>query len=169
MKPIRVQDVFDPKETLSMIVYSHEPLEDVLRRFSEESWLRGIFVINRAAQLLGVITRRDLLLCAQVRLGTALSGPSHSRNRLLRLAELMRAGTAKDTIRPDSQEAAVQADDPLDRALRLMLEMDLLAVPVVDDGGRILGDLTLSGVLRYILSLSEDEASQPASSRTGTG
>ena len=34
MKPIRVQDVFDPKETLSMIVYSHEPLEDVLRRFS---------------------------------------------------------------------------------------------------------------------------------------
>ncbi len=115
-----------------------------------------------------MITRRDLLLCAQVRLGTALSGPSHSRNRLLRLAELMRAGTAKDTIRPDSQEAAVQADDLLDRALRLMLEMDLLAVPVVDDEGRILGDLTLSGVLRYILSLSEDEASQPASSRTGT-
>ena len=74
----------------------------------------------------------------------------------------MRAGTAKDVIRPDSQETALRANDPLDRALRLMLEMDLLAVPVVDDEGRILGDLTLSRVLRYILSLSEDEARQLA-------
>ena len=168
MKPINVKDVCDPMQTLSVIVYADEPLEDVLRRFSEKSWLRGIFVINRARRLLGVITRSDLLLWAQVRLGTALHVPFPSRDRLLRLADLVRAGTARDAIHPDSQEVAVQADDPLDRALRLMLEMDLIAIPVVDDEGRILGDLTLSRVLRYILSLSEDDPSRPASSRTGT-
>ena len=47
-----------------------------------------------------------------------------------------------------------------------MLQMDLVAVPVVDDEGRILGDLTLSRALRYLLSLSEEEASWPAPSRT---
>lgn len=43
MKPINVKDVCDPMQTLSVIVYADEPLEDVLRRFSEESWMRGIF------------------------------------------------------------------------------------------------------------------------------
>lgn len=47
-----------------------------------------------------------------------------------------------------------------------MLQMDLVAVPVVDDEGRILGDLTLSRALRYLLSLSEEEASWTAPSRT---
>lgn len=41
---------------------------------------------------MGVITRSDLLLYAKVRLGTALHAPFPSRDRLLRLAELMRAG-----------------------------------------------------------------------------
>ena len=41
MKPINVKDVCDPMQTLSVIVYADEPLEDVLRRFSEESWLRA--------------------------------------------------------------------------------------------------------------------------------
>ncbi len=33
MKPINVKDVCDPMQTLSVIVYADEPLEDVLRRW----------------------------------------------------------------------------------------------------------------------------------------
>jgi CBS domain-containing protein len=62
----------------------------------------------------------------------------------------VRAGTARDTIHPDSKKAAVRPDDPVDRALKLMLEVDIIAIPVVDDENQIIGDLTLSRVLRYL-------------------
>jgi len=46
---------------------------------------------------------------------------------------------------------SIRPDDPLDQALQIMLDSDIIALPVVDDEGRILGDLTLSDVLRYLL------------------
>jgi CBS domain-containing protein len=63
------------------------------------------------------------------------------------------AGTAQDAIHPDSKKAAVRLDDPVDRALKLMLEVDLIALPVVDDENQIVGDLTLTRVLRYLFDL----------------
>jgi CBS domain-containing protein len=156
MKPIYVKDVYDPKHRLSVIVRADEPLEDVLRRFAQESWLRGIFVTDKVGHLKGAITRTDLLSWARLRLGTALQGPSLAPDHLLRLAQLVRAATVEDALHPDSQKAAVRPGDPVDHALRLMLQLDLIAIPVVDDEGHILGDLTLSLVLRYLLDLEEE-------------
>ena len=69
----------------------------------------------------------------------------------------MGSAKARDAIHPDSQQAVVQPDDPVDHAVQLMLEHDLIAIPVVDDERRILGDLTLSRVLRHLLDLNNSK------------
>jgi len=153
MEPIYVKDVYDPERALSILVSADEPLEDVLCCFAQDSSLRGIFVKDEADQLVGVITRTDLLNWTRLRLGTALGNLPSGPGRIIRLAQLVRAGTAHDAIHPDSSKAAVRLDDPVDRALKLMLQVELIAVPVVDDENQIIGDLTLSRVLHYLFDL----------------
>jgi len=153
MRPIYVKDVCDPDRALSILVSADEPLEDVLRCFAQDSSLRSIFVTGEAGQLTGVITRTDLLNLARLRLGTALRDLPPEPDGIIRLAQLLRAGTAKDAVHLHSNKAAVRPDDPVDRALKLMLEVDIVAIPVVDDDNQIIGDLTLSRVLRYLFDL----------------
>ncbi len=150
MKPLYVKDVHEAAGTVALLVHESNSLEEVLWRFSQEAALRGIFVTDDSGHLAGVITRRDLLHWTRLRLGTALEGPL-TQDDILRLAHLVRADTARDAIHPGDEEVSVRPDDPLDQALQIMLDSDIIALPVVDDEGRILGDLTLSDVLRHLL------------------
>jgi CBS domain-containing protein len=156
MKLIYVKDVYTPDSMLSAVVHADEPLEEVIRRFAQEAWLRGIFVTNGSGQLLGVINRMDLLDWAQLRLGTVLRDTTGKPERVLRLIQLLMAAKASQAVHPGSQQASVRLDDQVDRALALMLQVDLIAIPVVDNTGYILGDLTLSQVLRYLLVAEKD-------------
>jgi CBS domain-containing protein len=156
MTPIYVKDVYDASHKLSVLVQTDELLENVLRRFAEEAWLRGIFVTDEAGRLMGIITRTDLLDWVRLRLGTALKATAGKPERILRLIHLVGATTARDAIHSGSERAAVRLEDPVDRALQLMLDIDLIAIPVVDNEGRILGDLTLSHVLRNLLDLGDN-------------
>jgi len=63
----------------------------------------------------------------------------------------VRAAKGSDAIHPGSENVAVRPEDTLDLALQLMLQADLITVPVLYPDGRILGDLTLSCVLHYLL------------------
>jgi len=101
-----------------------------------------------------VITRTDILEWVRLRLGLVLKGPRLTPHRIMRLAQLVRAAKASDAIHPGSENVAVRPEATLHLALQLMLEADLVTVPVPDLGGRILGDLTLSSVLRYLLDPS---------------
>ena len=156
MRSVKVRDLCDPHRSQSVIVHGDDPLEDVLRRFAQETALRGIFVEDDEGRLLGVITRGDVLEWARLRLGTAFRGPNLDPDRIVRLSQLVRASLARDAIHPDSQKAAVQLEDPLDEALRTMLEIDLISLPVVDDAGRIVGEVTVSGVLRMLLDVGDE-------------
>ncbi len=105
-------------------------------------------VIDDERRLLGVVTLDEVLLAMQ----------SPHLGELVVAADLMRAGVIP--LRPD---------DPLDRALELFVESDLLALPVVEsDGqGRVIGivkraDLS-STYLRYVQGVTEstDGAARP--------
>ncbi|MEM3527317.1 MAG: CBS domain-containing protein, partial [Candidatus Bathyarchaeia archaeon] len=58
--------------------------------------------------------------------------------------------TAREIIHRHSYDAYVKPDDDLIKALDLMVSMDVIDIPVVDEQGRILGDLKLSDVLNKI-------------------
>jgi CBS domain-containing protein len=151
VNPIYVKDVYNSKRVASALVRADDPLEDVLRQLAEEPRLRGVFVTDIEGLLVGVITRTDILEWVRLRLGLVLKRPRLTPHRMLRLAQLVRAAKAGDAIHPASEEVAVRPEDTLDLALQLMLQTDLISVPVLDADGRILGDLTLSCVLRYLL------------------
>ena len=146
-----LRDVYDPELTVSVAVSAEEPLEDVLRRFAKKPSLQAIFVTGEADQLIGTVTRGDLLRWVRMHQGTlsdaTTRGPDHSRQ----LAACIRAAVARDALHPGTGTTAVRFDDSVDCALSIMLDLDLSAIAVVDAERRVIGDLSFSQVLRYLL------------------
>ncbi|GAB4524674.1 MAG: hypothetical protein Kow0047_34220 [Anaerolineae bacterium] len=156
MEPIRVRNVFTPGHSLAMNVHPDTRFDRILRQFAETEWLRSVFVVDEDERLIGVITRADILHWAQAKLGGVLQSPHFEPEDIVRMVQLMRATTAREAIHPRSDEAAVQLDTLLSHALRKMIDLDLVAIPVVDEEGRVIGDLTLSNALQFLLSLSSE-------------
>jgi CBS-domain-containing membrane protein len=156
LKKLTVRDAYDFDPHPSFIVGPDEDFADVVQRFASFPELRGIFVADSEQRLLGVITRRDLLEWARVKIGSPaeiLSSPKVEN--AIRLVNLMRASTVGQFMRPDSHRSAIKPDDSLAHALRVMVEMDLIVLPVVDEMDRIVGDLKLSELLAQ--AIPEDE------------
>jgi CBS-domain-containing membrane protein len=144
-------------KTPSLITSPEDEFSDVVRRFAEQPELRGIFIADEECHLLGVITRRDLLDWARVQLGAAFYAEKEDwLKEDVRLFELMRASNPQEIARPDSAEAAAKLDDPLSEALRKMIVLDLICLPVVDDQGIIIGDLKFTEILFQALHSIEE-------------
>jgi hypothetical protein len=75
----------------------------------------------------------------------------------VRLIKVIMASTAGEIIRPDSRRAAVGLKEDLAYALHLMVDLDLICLPVIDDTGQIIGDLKLTEILSRILLIVEEE------------
>jgi Mg/Co/Ni transporter MgtE len=104
-----------------------------------------------------VITRRDLLDWARIQIGTSFyAADEHWLKEDARLFEVMRASKAREVARLNSAEAAVKLDDPLSEALRKMLTLDLICVPVVDEQGVIIGDIKITEILHQVLLSAEE-------------
>jgi CBS-domain-containing membrane protein len=152
LRSLTVKDTYTLDKTPSLITHPADDFADVVRRFAQQPDLRGIFLADEDCHLLGVITRRDLLDWARVQLGTSFySEKEHWLKEDVRLFELMRASSTEEVARPDSAEAAVRLDDPLSEALRKMLVLDLICLPVVDEAGKIIGDLKFTEILYQAL------------------
>ncbi len=161
MKPIYVKEVYNPQHMPSALVHANTPLEKVLCHFTPETWSQNVFVTDKASRLVGVITPTDLLEWTRLRLGMTLGDPAYEPDSVKRMARidhiigpvsLSRAITAADAIHPHSREARVYPDDLLDHALKLILRTGVVTIPVVDDEERIMSALTLSQILRYLLT-----------------
>ena len=156
LKKLTVRDAYNLDPHPSLIVGPDEDFAKIIQRFANLPELRGIFVADSEQRLLGVITRRDLLAWARVKTGSPeeiLSSPKVEK--AIRLINLMHASTVGQFMRPNSHRAAVKPDDSLAHALRIMVEMDLIVLPVVDETDRIVGDLKLSELLAR--AIPEDE------------
>ncbi len=148
---LHVRDVFAIDRTLAVVVPEDAPFEDVVKRFAKRADLRGIFVVDSAKRLVGVITRQDLLHWAANRLGVA----DPDRHAWRDLYRVMTAATAKAACRPRSHLAAVHPSDDLEVAFHRMLENELIDIPVVDGEGRILGDIRLTEILAKVFEQAE--------------
>ena len=146
-----LRDVYDPELTMSMAVSADEPLEDVLRCFAKKPSLQAIFVTNGADQLVGTITRSDLVDWVRMHQGILSDFTSRVPDHARQLAAFIEEAVAGDTVHPGTGRTAVQFDDSVDCALSVMLDQDLFTVPVVDAEWRVIGDLSLSQVLCYLL------------------
>lgn len=151
LQKLTVKDAYHLDLNPSLIVLPTEDFSVVVDRFARSPEARGIFVVDDERRLLGVITRSDLLYWARVKVG-AVRVTRATKGDAFRLITLMHASTAGDVMHPDSHKAAVKATDSLAKALQLMIDLDLVVVPVVDEQNRIVEDLKLDEILAVIVA-----------------
>ena len=150
LRNLQVKDAYTRDLVPSLIVLPEEDFSEVVRRFATMPEVRGIFVADVHKHLLGVITRRDLLDWSRLRIGAFLHAVSPDVDSNIRLVNLMGASTAGQVMHPESQRAAVTVDDSLADALKRMIDLDLVVLPVVDDHNHIVEDLKLDEILSLI-------------------
>ena len=149
MRQIRVDEVFDPTENLCTIVDENEPFDRVVARLSGQRQLRCVVVVNSEYKLRGVITRQIILRWAQMKLRGGVDEPSSDVMGLVRLAYGSSAGAV---ARPTP---GIKLSDSIERAIQVMMDTDLIDMPVVDDDNHVLGDLRLSEILSQMIDITE--------------
>ena len=155
LQKLSVKGAFRSEEEDLAPVRLADTIHVVIDNFVHHAEFGGVFVIGDDQRFSGVITRTDLLDWVRVKLGAAFLKPLPDVDKTLRLASLVNAQTVVDLLRPETKNAAVSVNDSLAHALKLMIEADLIILPVVDDAWRIIGRLTLSELLNRALAEGE--------------
>ncbi|OGD54946.1 hypothetical protein A3K80_01940 [Candidatus Bathyarchaeota archaeon RBG_13_38_9] len=149
-----VRDIFKNR-TLSLIVNEEEKITEIIKHYAEKSSLSGIFVVDKEQKLKGVIIRYDLLQWAKFKIGADIGSDVIAVDEINRYAY---SSTAKDIMHKYSAEAYVKPEDSLDLALDIMLNEDTLAIPVIDEEKKIIGDLTFLEVLDLIIQKQDKQS-----------
>jgi Mg/Co/Ni transporter MgtE len=89
---------------------------------------------------------------ARAKLGTILYKPLTDMNETIRLVTLIGASKVGDILRPETKNAAVHLNDTLGEALKIMVDVDLIVLPVVDDSNHVIGRIRLSEILERSLT-----------------
>jgi len=145
----KVRDVVSLLETSSIIVFESESVEVVVERFAKDSKLIGIFVIDESRRYKGVITRHELLQWAKNHLSDIPE--DYDLKNIDEIKTHAQTAKALDLVNKGSSVAYIRMDDPLSKALSLMILYGLIDMPVLNDAGEIINDLKLSDILGKIL------------------
>nr|MDO8083061.1 CBS domain-containing protein [Candidatus Freyarchaeota archaeon] len=146
MISLRVKDVYS-SEMHSLIVGKDTPIEDVIKSFVKKPELRGIFIVDEKTQLIGVITRHDLITWAKFMAGVPQAKNVDDISESIRVL----SKTAEGMIRKETKDAAVKLNDNVNIALDKMISLDLIDVPVINEKDKVVGDLQLLKILKAIL------------------
>jgi CBS domain-containing protein len=154
MKAIKVKEVYKLQGRASTSVAEEAALDYIVALLGHEPSFQGIFFIDSAKRFTGMITRFDLL--RHFRLND-IKPKEEVLNEFLSTA---RRKKAKDLQLQDLRSYSVKENDTIQLALDLMLKFEKDIIPVVDDGGAILGDLSLSEVLLKALEFDTNSATK---------
>ena len=154
LEKITVKQTFNLREEDPILVRLDDEISLVIKNFSSHDELKGIFVVDDENRFLGVITRTDLFDWARMKFGAYFLKPLADSDKTLRLINLINATTVRDMLRPETKDSTVLAEDTLAHALKVMIDKDLIILPVIDKSKRIIGNLTISELLNMVV-LSE--------------
>jgi len=148
-KMLLVRETYHPEKIRALVIDENSSLEEVVRRFARSRVLRAIFVVDAQRRLIGIVTRTDLLNYVKVKLGRwGFAAWDPSWKSVLRY---LRAARAKDLVHRGSRDAYVRLDDDVAKALHIMIDHDLITVPVVDKNRRVIGDIGVPDILHKLL------------------
>jgi predicted transcriptional regulator len=156
MKTIKVDEVFDPQGLQTPIISEDESLENVIISFVRDPDARGIFLVDSQQRFAGVLTRADLLKWAYLRLGRE---PGSGRVNISRrdIYRFVLSTRAREVAHGNWHSLGVRPFDDLETALNQMFEHEEIDIPVLDEDGKILGDLKVSEVLLKALEVSRQD------------
>ena len=149
MKIPLVSEVHKLHSTASISVDEDASLEVIINKFSKRPSLRGVFLVNSEKIFTGMITRIDLIKWIHLQI---LGGQGMGRVPISEIVRLLEARKAKELALSYKRSVSVQEKDDIQKALNLMLNNEEDIIPVLNDQGRILGDLRLSEILQWFLA-----------------
>lgn len=151
MKTVRVAQVFQPglAHHIRVLPY-HTTLASAIHHFAQDNALRSLFLVDEVGKLIGIVSRHDLLDWVRLQMGMP-PGTSTEPLQLRRLRQLLRASTALDIASKHSVASALHVNETLADAVEKMARSDEVELPVVDDEGHIVGSLSLSRLLDFVL------------------
>ncbi len=158
LQRLTVKEAYRLDDKDPIILRLNDNISQVLNNFAQHADLRGVFVVDDDNSFFGVITRVDLLDWARVKLGAGLRKPLIDMDKTIRLITLIDASTVGDILRQETKKVAVFANDTLAHALQMMIEADLIVLPVIDESQSIIGSLTLSEILNLVLTKSQEQS-----------
>ncbi|MFH1327534.1 MAG: CBS domain-containing protein [Candidatus Bathyarchaeota archaeon] len=147
MNEALIREFYNPAQTIALIVQEDELFTDILAKFTEKPYIRGIFVTDRQGKYSGMIKRDDLLKWAKFKTEHLTGFEDYIR-------KFSKETKARDLIHEYSEGTTVKEDDDISRALGLMFSRDLTDLPVLDKKGKIIGDVTIPELLSKILEIT---------------
>ena len=156
LERLTVKDAYLLDDEDPVILRLNDEISQVINNFANHADLRGVFVEDDDNRFSGVITRTDLLDWARVKIGAVFLKPLIDMDKTIRLISLIDASTVGDILRQETNKVVVFANDTLAHALQMMIEADLIVLPVIDESQHIIGSLTLSELLYLALTKSQE-------------
>ena len=98
-------------------------------------------VVDEDNRLKGIITPKELLTAVEVLEFGTIRHPFFEGPRVL---HILTSKYAKDIMSP---AVSVKEDDEIQKAIDIMLDRGFYEVPVVDEGGRIIGEINYFGII----------------------
>ena len=155
MHKTKVSEICRPC-SIALTVKEGDGIEAVIRRFAREQDTHTIFVVDNKGKLEGSVRLKSVLNWVSLKLGISQERRRLTRGvetfeafQFLRLAESTKIG---DIVSP---AASVKTDDTLAHSLNVMADEEVVEVAVVDDGGRLLGEVKLTQVLTKLLDICD--------------
>ncbi len=144
-----VADVYKLHGSAVVVLPDDSSLNDAIGSLVRESSSRGIFLVDSKQRYVGMVTRVNLIRWAHLNL---TGGKGRHEIPISSFFRVIDARNAKDLVNKDQRTYSVKETDTLQAALDKMLDYEEDIIPVLDNVGKILGDLRLSEVLWWILA-----------------
>ena len=154
MKPILVEEVYQLSGPASISVPEGTPLQEVVARLTQDPELRAIFLVDSHQRFAGTIRRADLLKWLYFQLFGKLGVEKGSTGEIIHLAF---ATEAKDLARGDWRYFGVKVSDTIQDALERMIAYGDAIIPVLDNEGKVLGDLRVTEILIKALEFGKPD------------
>jgi len=143
IREVRVGDLMDVfPQTEPVAVRKDTSLKDVTDAMIDKSRSRKVYVVDENRKLLGTITFETLLRHAGYQLGVRKTGVTSFLRMLKEIGEEKASEVMTPPVKVLREELVVNA-------MKLMVEYHLNDLPVVDEKGRLIGELNGLDVLRY--------------------
>jgi CBS domain-containing protein len=149
MDRILVADVYRIHDNAIAKVDADLSLKDAIGTLARNPSLRGVFLVDTEFKFVGLMTRVNLLRWAHFNLSGTKDRPEIPVAEIFKIIDAHRA---REVATYGHTSYSVRENDTLHVALDKMLDAEEDVIAVLDDEGKVLGDLRLSEVLSYLLS-----------------
>ena len=138
-------------------VKESDAVEAAIKQFVKQPDVHTVFIVDEHNKLKGLVKLHYILNWVRLKLGIDVVDHANMRVagafQAFEIMKLCQSQTIGDIISP---AVSVNGDNTLEQALHLMVQEQLLELPVVDDAGKLIGEIKLTQLLAQLLEKTTD-------------